>query len=147
MKKIIKNSICPECGKKQSGFFVNPMCFCGHQSRKLNGWEQRLLNNFQISEEEFSLLTTQEKRSFFREAEWHWVDIKSNLIFSMCPFCALFVIVGSDTFSDIWKLRLSAIASTAFILAEGRIVIKSIYFDYQGIKDKFYFKKQNSNRM
>lgn len=136
MKKIIKTEICPKCGAKHKGFYINPVCHCGHMFRQLNGWELHLLGG---TDKEFRRMTVFEKRYTLREIEWSWPDVKLHLMLLIFPVLAFIVAAETATLSDITRLIMTLIAAIMFDYILFKIVLKTIYFDFQTRKDKKYF--------
>lgn len=77
MKKLIKRIKCPECGAEFKGFWVNPICTCGHQIRDLTD-NETFFTTLDDGTNTIDLANTvQKKRNIVRNAEQSEVPSKT----------------------------------------------------------------------
>lgn len=140
MKKLIKRIKCPECGAEYKGFWVNPICTCGHQLRELTTTEAAWSN---IDEYD----TIQEKRSAARAAGWNIARFK------LATFMDIPYVLMAANF--IVKIFLPVESTLGLVMLIGAIImgvymaldwiyalIKTIYFKNLESKDDKYFAAQ-----
>lgn len=137
MKKLIKRIKCPECGAEFKGFWVNPICTCGHQLRELTTTEAAWSN---IDEYD----TIQEKRDSVRNSEWGFVDFKwiSIMILSFIPIDIAFIIkflIPCSSTTDLVMLISAIVMGVSMVLYWIYVLIKTIYFKRLDRKDDEYF--------
>lgn len=137
MKKLIKRIKCPECGAEFEGFWVNPICTCGHQLRELTTTEAAWSN---IDEYD----TVQDKRDSVRNSEWGFVDFKwiSIIILSFIPIDIAFIIkflIPCNSTTDVVMLISAIVMGVSMVLFWIYALIKTIYFKRLENKDDEYF--------
>lgn len=143
MKKLIKRIKCPECGAEFKGFWINPICTCGHQLRDLTSTEAAWSN---IDEYD----TVQDKRDSVRNSEWGFVDIKWRSIMDLTfiLFDAVFIfkilpyLFPTKSTLDLVMLIGAIVMGASVILHWIYGLIKTRYFEYLENKDDEYFAAQ-----
>lgn len=144
MKKLIKRIKCPECGAEFKGFWVNPICTCGHQLRELTTTEAAWSN---IDEYD----TIQEKRDSVRNSEWGFVDFKwiSIMILSFIPIDIAFIIkflIPCSSTTDLVMLISAIVMGVSMVLYWIYVLIKTIYFKHlENIDDEYFFLNERKN--
>lgn len=140
MKKLIKRIKCPECGAEFKGFWVNPICTCGHQLRELTTTEAAWSNI-----DEYDAI--QDKRDSVRNSEWGFVDFKwiSIMILSFIPIDIAFIIkflIPCSSTTDLVMLISAIVMGVSMVLYWIYVLIKTIYFKRLDRKDDEYFAAQ-----
>lgn len=144
MKKLIKRIKCPECGAEYKGFWVNPICTCGHQLRELTTTEAAWSN---IDEYD----TIQDKRDSVRNSEWGFVDFKwiSIMILSFIPIDIAFIIkflIPCSSTTDLVMLISAIVMGVSMVLYWIYVLIKTIYFKHlENIDDEYFFLNERKN--
>lgn len=144
MKKLIKRIKCPECGAEFEGFWVNPICTCGHQLRELTTTEAAWSN---IDEYD----AVQDKRDSVRNSEWGFVDFKwiSIIILSFIPIDIAFIIkflIPCNSTTDLVMLISAIVMGVSMVLFWIYALIKTIYFKrLENIDDKYFFLNERKN--
>ena len=144
MKKLIKRIKCPECGAEYKGFWVNPICTCGHQLRELTTTEAAWSN---IDEYD----TIQDKRDNVRNSEWGFVDFKwiSIIILSFIPIDIAFIIkflIPCSSTTDLVMLISAIVMGVSMVLYWIYVLIKTIYFKHlENIDDEYFFLNERKN--
>ena len=147
MKKLIKRIKCPECGAEFKGFWVNPICTCGHQLRELTTTEAAWSNIDKYD-------TIQDKRDSVRNSEWGFVDFKwrSIMNFTFILFDAVFIFkILSYLFPTKSTLGLvmliGAIIMGVYMALDWiYALIKTIYFKHlENIDYEYFFLNERKN--
>lgn len=137
--RLIKKEVCPKCGREHHGFYINPVCLCGHQLRDLNGWEIRCLGG---EVDEFQSLSVFEKRYLLREIEWNSRDLMWQGGFGVFILVHYFILLFRC--GDIMAEHIAAtiVAAVAGIIIGGYmlgIIAKTIYFRWLKKMDTIFF--------
>lgn len=140
MKELIKRIKCPECGAEFEGFWVNPICTCGHQLRELTTTEAAWSNIDKYD-------AVQDKRDSVRNSEWGFVDFKwiSIIILSFIPIDIAFIInflIPCNSTTDLVMLISAIVMGVSMVLFWIYVLIKTIYFKRLDRKDDEYFAAQ-----
>lgn len=144
MKKLIKRIKCPECGAEFEGFWVNPICTCGHQLRELTTTEAAWSNIDKYD-------AVQDKRDSVRNSEWGFVDFKwiSIIILSFIPIDIAFIIkflIPCNSTTDLVMLISAIVMGVSMVLFWIYALIKTIYFRrLENIDDKYFFLNERKN--
>lgn len=144
MKKLIKRIKCPECGAEFKGFWVNPICTCGHQLRELTTTEAAWSNI-----DEYDAI--QDKRDSVRNSEWGFVDFKwiSIMILSFIPIDIAFIIkflIPCSSTTDLVMLISAIVMGVSMVLYWIYVLIKTIYFKHlENIDDEYFFLNERKN--
>lgn len=144
MKKLIKRIKCPECGAEFKGFWVNPICTCGHQLRELTTTEAAWSNI-----DEYDAI--QDKRDSVRNSEWGFVDFKwiSIIILSFIPIDIAFIIkflIPCSSTTDLVMLISAIVMGVSMVLYWIYVLIKTIYFKHlENIDDEYFFLNERKN--
>ena len=140
MKKLIKRIKCPECGAEYKGFWVNPICTCGHQLRELTTTEAAWSNIDKYD-------AVQDKRDSVRNSEWGFVDFKwcSIMDLTFILFDAVFIfknlpyLFPTKSTLNLVILIGVIVMGVSVILHWIYALIKTIYFKHLENKDDEYF--------
>lgn len=143
MKKLIKNITCPKCGATYKGFYINPICTCGHQIREFSRMEKYTCENFDEDESVY------EKRTELRNSVWNVADSFSyfGIAFSSLVWMLLAdFVLWTQRDAPSWDkadftvaLFIAAIFTTIFALFSVGVVCLSWYFKRLKCMDDKYF--------
>lgn len=134
-----KRMVCSKCGMEHKDFYVNPICFCGHQIRELTNWEKYMLKN-SINNDEYKKLSALEKREIFREIEWSVSDVKWQLGIAVCLLILyLYFILSVENLVLILEYKMVAIlvilVGIVLLTKVLFVIAKTGYFWYLGKRD------------
>lgn len=141
MNKFLKKAVCPKCGREQQGYYISPVCLCGHQLREYNGWEKACLDG---CGDEFQALSVFKKRDLLRQSEWNGTDVKWQAGFRLLILVNYLILLfkSKEVMSEyIAVTSLAAVVGVILAADLTRIIVKTIYYQRLRKKDKQFFKQ------